>query len=904
MAIAHVLTQISVTANTQTNTSLNVSLGSTTAGDLNVIEIAVKVDGSGVDPVIATPAGWTAISAEAFDSGTTSSLGMRAFYRFYVGGDPSVVTVSWTNAGNAVAISSGYSGVNTSTPITGFQIEPKGATDASYSVSVTTSLTGWIRSGFANRSGHTFSALGDTSRGNGLNTSATSMVAQDTAGDVSAGTYTKTATGSGTTSIGAEWAYGLNSAGAGGVNYSWTVNDGLSLAETITTSSLATVDTYTDGLGLTDSVVRSLNSSPTSTPRTPDFTFTLQLAPTSTPTTASPSYTDVSDYVVLRDEVSLSRGREDEGSVGAQPGRATWTMRNEGGTFTPGDGDSAFAPFQLRRPFRWAVTYDGVSYPLWQGFLDGVSTFRDGTSPRARMSCSDRLARLGGAKTTRLFDVEIAKDNPVWSYPLRDLTPASSSRQTTPLTIRSVGAAGSVSFTSGLSVSGEPDDNAAQFTRGSATAGQELWSPQTGRTDYSSQLYTWAMEVLIAPTMTAKMAAVAGAYVYDPNAGKGSNFPQFISALGTNANGFPFYEDTGGSGVSLTGGSPVPLNQWTHLAVTSRTGDGTKLYVNGVQVAASGSVAQNFPAIMLIGGVTDYTTFTNWGPFDGRIAYANIYDTGFGGPAALSPTRIADHVAVTTGSETTTSRFARLMGATNVPSTMWTVPAASTVKVSQQQTNDRSVLDSINAISKADGGIVYADPGGIITYAPASARYNAPVELVLDTTTMVLAGTEMTTDDALLVNDVTYTGNDGTPVRVTSASSIAAFDSRPDTDTLPTLGRTETLSAATWVIMHRSQPGQRSNGIDINMQAFRDAGGNMPALLSLDNGSRIQVISIADGLAASTSLDLIVEGIKDRFGKGGWVRTLITSPTGLFTSIFALDDPVHGVLDGTQILGL
>mgnify|MGYP001003023417 CR=1 FL=1 len=72
MTIAHVATATSKTANTQTNNSLAVTLGSTTAGDFNVIEITAKVDGSGINAGFTTPAGWTKLG-EAFDSGTTSS---------------------------------------------------------------------------------------------------------------------------------------------------------------------------------------------------------------------------------------------------------------------------------------------------------------------------------------------------------------------------------------------------------------------------------------------------------------------------------------------------------------------------------------------------------------------------------------------------------------------------------------------------------------------------------------------------------------------------------------------------------------------------------------------------------------------------------------------------------------
>ena len=903
MAIAHVATSTSQTANTQTNTSLAVTLGSTTAGHLNVIEVAVKVDGTGVDPVIATPAGWTAITSEAVDSGTTSSIGVRAFYRFYVGGDGSTVTVSWTNAGNGVAISSGYSGVNTSNPITGFQVEPKGSTDASYSVTVTTSLAGWVRSGFANRSGHTFSALADTSRGSVLNTSATSMVAQDTAADVAASSYTKTATGSGTTTVGAEWAYGLNSAGGGGSAYSWTITDTTSLTESLVTSRLATVDTYTDSLGLTDTVSRVLTTG-TTPPRVPDFTFVVELAPSATPATASPSYVDVTSYVRIGDSATLSRGRENEGSTDAQPGRATWTMDNTGGVFSPNDTGSPYAPFQLRRPFRWKVTVDGISYPLWQGFLDSVTAYRDGTSGRARLSCSDRVARAGAATLPRLADVEIATDyafGQFFYFPLRTLnTYLTSAAKLATLNFGgasvtfkdSVTAGGTAEITGTNAPPGYDGDPCATFTRASTTSGKHILVDFNNSGSAGAE---WTLEAMVNPTAASTMVATAFAQI-DAN-----KAPSFATILGLDSAGRPKFDSTSGTVYTLTATNPVTPGTWTHLAVVGTTaGNLTTLYVNGVSVATRvGAPVSPVNGGLFIGGIQNYTTYSSWAPFDGSIAYAG-YTT-----QALSAARIAAHAAAMNGytGEVATARFARLASAAGVPSSMYLAPIASTTAVGAQATAGRAITDAVNDVAALDAGLMFADSDGVLNYQPARARYNAPVAVTLDAAKVILASSEMTTDDSLLVNDVTYTGNDGAPARAYDSSSITAHDAKVVTRTVPSVGYDGALSAAQWVVTTRAWPTQRSSGIDVNVPAFKAAGGSIPGLLNLEIGSRIQVINMPDELSPTTTLDLFVEGITDRIDKTGWVRTLMTSPVGYYGQVFTLDDPVRGVLDAGNVLG-
>jgi hypothetical protein len=54
-----------------------------------------------------------------------------------------------------------------------------------------------------------------------------------------------------------------------------------------------------------------------------DFTRTFEAAMTSTPRTTSPTYTNLTAYVMAGDSMRLSRGRASEQDSQAQPGRAT-----------------------------------------------------------------------------------------------------------------------------------------------------------------------------------------------------------------------------------------------------------------------------------------------------------------------------------------------------------------------------------------------------------------------------------------------------------------------------------------------------------------------------------------------------------------------------------------------------
>lgn len=892
MAIAHVATATSKTANTQTNNSLAVTLGSTTPGDFNVIEITAKVDGSGINAGFTTPAGWTKLG-EAFDSGTTSSTTTAIFYRFFVGGDSGTPTVSWTNAGQAVAVSSGYSGVDTTTPIPVAQIEAKGTTDASYAVSLTTSTTGWIRSGFANRSGHTYSANTDTTRGSDLNTSAVSVLSQDTAGNATAGTYSKTATGSGTTSIGSEFAYLLNPSGAGASPILWTVNDGLSLAEPIETSLIAIIDTNTDALGLTDSVTRNLSSSPTSVPRVADFTFGVELAPGYGPRSAAPAYVDISSYVSLGGgEVELTRGREDESSTDAQPGRANFTVDNPGGAFTLGNGSSPLDPMRLRTPLRWSVSFDNIRYTVWQGFIDGSRPYLDGTVPRARITASDRIARLGKTKLGRVAENELRADNPDFLYLLRDLTADPAATAEPVLEVRdTVTPGGTVEFTGsdGPALNG---DATLTLTRASTTSGKYV---RARRTAVPTPAFVWTREALIKPS-AASVMVITGSPLLD---GNGVEYAD-NQTMGLDSQGRLSFNLGVNSVHGLTPG------EWAHVAITYDNSVGRiSLYINGVlDYTTTGyfSAGQLHPETITIGGYADYTVATGWAPFDGSIAWVATY------PTILSAARIAAHASAAFGyaGDTSTARFLRIAAAAGVPSGMAVVAAPRTTPLIGQRTLDRAALDLINEAAPVDGAFVYADTDGIVVYAPASSRYNAPVGLTLDATKpgQVLVGAEVQYDDALLINDVTATGGDGTVVHVTDATSIDEYDPHELTITLPTAASDTPYTVASWLIATRSQPDGRIDGVEIDVLGFYQSGGDVVALLSAEIGTRLVAENVPDEMVTATSIDVFIEGIKHRISKTTWRMTFATSPHGIYGRVLTLDSPTTGAISATNILGL
>jgi hypothetical protein len=419
MAIAHSSSTTSQTANTNVNTSLSVTGLSTSSANLNVVHLVGFAEGTDVNPTMTTPSGWTKLGETLETGGLSNTTWSAVYWKF--GNGATSQTFSWSNAGQMVAVASVYTGVDATTPIPDYNLEVKGTTNTSYTVSVTTTGAGWIVSGFGNRSGHTFSALADTSRGTATLTSASSIVVQDSAADVSSGSITRTATGSGSTANGAEWVFRLMpDAGGGGVAHTLTITDSVGLAET-GESVLGVIETITDTVGLTDSTVRVHTPGSITTPTTaPDFTALIEIAFDDTPRSSAPVYTDVAEYVRASSIPSMSRGRSNEFDAQAQAGRASLEFVNTDDDLTVGNTSSPFDPLQIRRPFRVRLAYGGNVYPVWAGYVDSWENGRDETTGIVQMQASDRLARAASVRLKGLVSAEILADSPTAYYPLND----------------------------------------------------------------------------------------------------------------------------------------------------------------------------------------------------------------------------------------------------------------------------------------------------------------------------------------------------------------------------------------------------------------------------------------------------------------------------------------------------
>jgi hypothetical protein len=144
----------------------------------------------------------------------------------------------------------------------------------------------------------------------------------------------------------------------------------------------------------------------------------VEVAFASTPDAVSPTWTDVTSYVLFSDRpLTIEAGRQDEFSeVG--PSRLSVTLDNPDGRFTPGRAASPYYPnVKLGKRIRVGVVYSGVTYWRFDGHVDtwpaewpgGMDTYAE-----ALVTAADRLARWAGSGTSPAWSVRRSCPTPRW----------------------------------------------------------------------------------------------------------------------------------------------------------------------------------------------------------------------------------------------------------------------------------------------------------------------------------------------------------------------------------------------------------------------------------------------------------------------------------------------------------
>lgn len=580
---------------------------------------------------------------------------------------------------------------------------------------------------------------------------------------------------------------------------------------------------------------------------------------------ASRTWTDVSSYVELSDEIKIDFGRQDERSV-ADANTLTLTLDNTDGRFTAFRSASPYYPnVKIGRPIRVRVTPPGgTAVTRFVGFIDEWPVEWDGTDAyaMAKIRATSRLARLG--LSTRLKSVveeTILDASPALYWTLGDASGATSAAESSgtggsPLAIAGSGTAVVFGNATGPSTDGL---TAAQFAAG--------------------QYLTWSGSVAALSFSFSMVTSTANQDLFDTD-----NMGTWEIDASGKLTGFGFSPVD----YTLTSTTTVSDGNVHNIAVVM-DGATARLYVNGVQEDTGTAVSTNLTDLDLGEGYT------------GTIAHFAAYTS------VLTPTQVtAIHSAGTSGftGDRTDQRLVRILGWAGVPSSEITTQTGAET-MTYQQTAGQGVVDALRDVEATEGGVLFDGADGNVTFHNRSNRYLKTASATLNMASQhVGADYAPKLDRSALVNDVTVSNSTtGESVRLTSATSsdeygIAATSVQSVAEFYAPLPQ-----KAHWLIASYAEPRTRVPSLTVDVVAHQGLTPSAQTLLGITVGDLL-AMSNAPAQNDTTSPSYFVEGYTETIGPESYEISFNLSPTYPTLNTFVLNDATRGQLDAGNVLAL
>lgn len=614
---------------------------------------------------------------------------------------------------------------------------------------------------------------------------------------------------------------------------------------------------------------------------------------------ASRTWTDVSQYVELAQFAGITFGRQDERAT-ADANDLTLVLDNSDGRFTAGRAASPYYPnVKIGRPIRVTATPPGgTASTRFVGFINEWPVEWNGSDAyaRATVRATSRLSRLGfRAKLRSMLENEILQDRPSQYYTLgdpQDSTAASDTSGTNAARLLVAGTGSPLTFGSATGP-GFDGLTAVQLAGGQYLNydGSSTLATGTGGTAQSVSCF-----MLRSGAPPAAETVVSTYRRSSPTLGFSVRvLPSGVVEVKT--------ASVVTMTVELTGSTNVCDGSTHHIAVT-RAGGTWTLYVDGV-VDATTATAIDTSITSWIPVVGDPSIGPDGDPeatLTGTVAHAAFWPD-----KTLTAARVAAQAATgLTGAvgERTDERLTRILGWAGVAMSEISTQTGDAT-MTYQETSGQSVVDALREVESTEGGVLFDGADGRVTFHNRSHRYTAAVAATFDMAAQqVEADYAPRLDRSTLANDVTAEN----PVRDESTRQTDE-DSREEygdaTASVKVIAESydPLVQHAAWLVASYAEPRPRVPSLTVDVLA--QVGGTPSAgdILALTIGSRIKVTN-QPTQADTTDADYFVEGYTETIGPESYRITFNLSPAHPSLSVFVLDDPVRGQLDGGYVLGL
>ncbi|MEU9861335.1 hypothetical protein AB0D99_10685 [Streptomyces sp. NPDC047971] len=617
------------------------------------------------------------------------------------------------------------------------------------------------------------------------------------------------------------------------------------------------------------------------------MTLTIEMAFGFSPAATSLTWTDVTDWVDLRQAIRITRGASDELSQ-TQAGTCGITLDNTDGRFTAGNASSPYYPYiRPGCPIRVTKTVNGNDYHRFYGLVTDWGQKWRGLQDTVRIACSDLFKLLGGDENLQAMLVEeILQLGPHAYYPLSEPSGSTSAGDIAgagagALSIAQAGAGGTLEFGEGTGP-GADGLSTPLFTPASSNNGKYL-SADCGVpfSEATTENYLF-MECWFSTSTTGRVLF---------SLRSADNQHQII---------FSLESGTGKLRVQWTVLGGLLAGFGSMVVASANLADGAQHHVLYDEQAGEVFIDDGSALSMNIDGMYDLQHMTVGAYANDRLWAGTISHIAIHAPVSAPPTSVYtshyDAGANGFSGEDADDRILRLAGYAGIAAI---VPSGDFSPVASQGEGGQTALEMMRQVESTEGGKLAADRGSASLIVQArSVRYNAASALSLAYADLETHEVESTTDDQKLVNTVTASRPGGATQRVASDSSRLAFGPKRQELTLLKLTDGEVLDAAWWLVSRYADPQPEIRQVPVEAYSLPDA--TFEALLAADISTVLTITDLPATAPAPTAA-VTVEGYVETIGQSSHRLDFHTSRTNT-DSVWVLNDTVYSVLDSTTRL--
>ena len=612
----------------------------------------------------------------------------------------------------------------------------------------------------------------------------------------------------------------------------------------------------------------------------------LEIAFASQPFAASPTWTDVSAYLLPPDITVSSYGRPDE-FTDTSPTVLQVTLDNTDGRFTRGRAASPYYPnVRNGRRIRWTRMWGATPYVRFDGHVNEFPTTwaaPKGQHAPATITATDRMKRFGQVGELRSMIEEeilldgIASDATHGScyYPLSEPAESTSAGNITKqlqdaATVRQVGSGGIVEFSGGTGP-GTDGLSAPLFTPASPTAGKLL--DATLRTGVGGSSGA-TLEGFLRAEGTVSSIVIVG-MLADL---RGATSELRISA-GGKLSGAAWASWDGAYYFNLESPQRVDDNQTHHGALTLAISGSTvtaRLYLDGAQVDTATFTATALPTYrrLSIGGDPKAGRL-----FSGTLSHVAAHS------ATVGATRLAAHAAAGLSGlagERTDQRVGRVADWISIPSADRAFDQGNGT-VGAQSTSGQQPVEVMRQAAAAESGVLFIGRTGLLTFHNRQRRYNLAPAFTLDAAAGHLAAElQFPGDDFGVTNDMTVSRPGGSGARTVDQASIDEYCLYRDTKEIPAGSSDELSSAASWRVNTYGTPRVRTPQVVVDVVTLDQQSPSLAlAVLAADISTKLRLSNLPAQAPAST-VDLFAEGYSESASLGHWLISFNCSPGDVY----------------------